>query len=72
MNSIGMIKGRYKLIDEIESGSFGTVYIARDMESNCLYAGASSTMGMMGTSTTSLRNMWMVKASSTISLPAAG
>jgi len=38
MNSIGMIKGRYKLIDEIESGSFGTVYIARDMESNCLYA----------------------------------
>ena len=38
MNSIGMIKGRYKLIDEIESGSFGTVYIARDMESNILYA----------------------------------
>ena len=32
------IKGRYKLIDEIESGSFGTVYIARDMDSNCLYA----------------------------------
>lgn len=38
MNSIGIIKGRYKLIDEIESGSFGTVYIARDMESNILYA----------------------------------
>ena len=38
MNSIGMIKGRYKLIDEIESGSFGTVFIARDMESNILYA----------------------------------
>ena len=32
------IKGRYKLIDEIESGSFGTVYIARDMDSNYLYA----------------------------------
>jgi serine/threonine protein kinase len=38
MNSIGIIKGRYKLIDEIESGSFGTVFIARDMESNILYA----------------------------------
>lgn len=38
MNSFGMIKGRYKLIDEIESGSFGTVYIARDMQSNSLYA----------------------------------
>jgi serine/threonine protein kinase len=32
------IKSRYKIIDEIESGSFGTVYIARDKESNCLYA----------------------------------
>jgi len=38
MNGLGMIKGHYKLIDEIESGSFGTVYIARDMESNRLYA----------------------------------
>src|SRR5215471_16051659 len=34
----GIIKGRYKLIDEIESGSFGTVYIARDKENNSLYA----------------------------------
>ena len=34
----GIIKGRYKLIDEIESGSFGTVFIARDTENNCLYA----------------------------------
>jgi len=39
MSMIGsIIKSRYKIIDEIESGSFGTVYIARDKESNCLYA----------------------------------
>lgn len=33
-----IIKGRYKLIDERGSGSFGTVYIARDLQSNYLYA----------------------------------
>src|SRR5712692_625498 len=33
-----VIKSRYRLIDEIESGSFGTVYIARDLETNSLYA----------------------------------
>jgi serine/threonine protein kinase len=39
MSMLGsVIKSRYKIIDEIESGSFGTVYIARDKESNCLYA----------------------------------
>jgi serine/threonine protein kinase len=32
------IKGRYKLIDERGSGNFGTVYIARDMQTNYLYA----------------------------------
>jgi len=38
-NMLGvMIKSRYKLIDEIESGEFGTVYIARDTENNCLHA----------------------------------
>ncbi len=33
-----IIKGRYKLIDERGSGSFGDVYIARDLQSNYLYA----------------------------------
>lgn len=33
-----IIKGRYKLIDERGSGSFGAVYIARDLQSNYLYA----------------------------------
>ncbi|HET8840901.1 MAG TPA: FHA domain-containing serine/threonine-protein kinase [Ktedonobacteraceae bacterium] len=32
------IKGRYKLIDERGSGNFGTVYIARDNQTNYLYA----------------------------------
>jgi serine/threonine protein kinase len=33
-----IIKNRYKLIDERGSGSFGEVYIARDMQTNYLYA----------------------------------
>ena len=33
-----IIKDRYKLIDERGSGSFGAVYIARDLQSNYLYA----------------------------------
>lgn len=32
------IKGRYRLIDERGSGNFGTVYIARDLLTNYLYA----------------------------------
>jgi len=38
-NLLGLtIKDRYKLIDERGNGSFGTVYIARDLHSNYLYA----------------------------------
>jgi serine/threonine protein kinase len=33
-----VIKGRYKLIDERGRGSFATVYIARDLENNHIYA----------------------------------
>ncbi len=33
-----IIKGRYKLIDERGSGTFGAVYIARDLQNNYLYA----------------------------------
>lgn len=33
-----VIKGRYKLIDEIGRGSFATVYIARDTKTNRIYA----------------------------------
>ena len=33
-----VINGRYKLIDERGSGNFGTVYIARDMVNNHIYA----------------------------------
>lgn len=33
-----VIKGRYKLIDERGRGSFATVYVARDLEDNCIYA----------------------------------
>jgi eukaryotic-like serine/threonine-protein kinase len=33
-----LIKGRYKLIDERGRGNFATVYIARDMENNHIYA----------------------------------
>jgi len=32
------IKGRYRLIDERGSGNFGTVYIAKDLSTNYLYA----------------------------------
>jgi serine/threonine protein kinase len=32
------IKNRYKLIDERGSGNFGTVYVARDIQTNYLYA----------------------------------
>ncbi len=32
------IKGRYKLIDERGRGSFATVYVARDIENNHIYA----------------------------------
>ena len=33
-----VIKGRYKLIDELGRGSFATVYIARDIKNNRIYA----------------------------------
>ena len=33
-----VIKGRYKLIDERGRGSFATVYIARDLENNHIFA----------------------------------
>ncbi|QBD79037.1 FHA domain-containing protein [Ktedonosporobacter rubrisoli] len=33
-----IIKGRYKLIDERGRGSFATVYVARDLENNQIYA----------------------------------
>src|SRR5579884_3984197 len=33
-----VIKGRYKLIDELGRGSFATVYVARDTENNRIYA----------------------------------
>jgi serine/threonine-protein kinase len=33
-----VIKGRYKLIDERGRGSFATVYLARDLEDNRIYA----------------------------------
>jgi len=33
-----VIKGRYKLIDELGRGSFATVYIARDTKNNRVYA----------------------------------
>lgn len=33
-----VIKGRYKLIDERGRGSFATVYVARDLENNRIYA----------------------------------
>ena len=33
-----VIKGRYKLIDELGRGSFATVYIARDTKNNRIYA----------------------------------
>src|SRR5437660_10315468 len=33
-----LIRGRYKLIDERGRGNFATVYIARDMENNHIYA----------------------------------
>jgi serine/threonine protein kinase len=33
-----VIKGRYKLIDERGRGSFATVYVARDLEDNRIYA----------------------------------
>ena len=33
-----VIKGRYKLIDELGRGSFATVYIARDTKTNRIYA----------------------------------
>lgn len=33
-----LVKERYKLIDQIAEGAFGSVYIARDLETNYLYA----------------------------------
>ena len=33
-----VIKGRYKLIDERGRGSFATVFIARDLQDNRIYA----------------------------------
>jgi serine/threonine protein kinase len=33
-----LVKGRYKLIDKLAEGAFGSVYITRDLETNYLYA----------------------------------
>jgi serine/threonine protein kinase len=33
-----LVKGRYKLIDKLAQGAFGSVYVSRDLETNYLYA----------------------------------